>query len=1254
MVRLNNIDITQYVDKQSIVTNDTLDESLASGAFVIPFVSNTDIFNGDQPIPRFTTVDIDGLLYVVAEDEVKLVRKGTNKLYSHQVTLIEPTKILQKRVLPDLTVTQPQGDVSEYIFTVNRIDESQFTDGGYEVDNTQVTIPLLQTSPSQDTSIIDNRTLKTTEPYEINLRYVIENRQKNNNGFLGAPVNDPDTEIQLEVYYGTTKIGQKNIFIKGVPFNLFDLADPIVHLGGFKVDYDPSVINQTITVKVNTIGDFTSQLEDRLYIKEFSVTISQPETIDDKIYLDQVVDKCLQFHPEFTLSEDSRARLSQIKSPEFTFQRYTLYDALREVANFATAIVYLGEDDFTTIHFYFYDDDVQIPLDFVDETQQELLDGYADGLEINAPNVIRDDNPVNAITEPSENGWLTVRGASDERGEQIIDSNTAVNLELPIYKPIQVLVKGLEFDMKDELDQTVTFANTEIWDITNYVIEQERYNTFPSEANLNNRGAEKNKANTIYYRQGDNRIYGLGFIGTLPPGWNQPKPPNYAIWEAIMNKAAEENPTYTFTNDYLVDLNTENIHNLQFKVKHIPYSDVRLTIYKNDNREKNIMYFNEQASLNDMELLGKIAQENADRTGNRTVRLEGITGNDRFLLGSKIGDKTLVNYTISRSPTVNKFVAEYAVGYSNISDYVGIDSRYRQYEIPQDTIVNRRDKLTQFFRIKVSNTQPAVFLPDFLDTVTNDFTNSVYGNFLTTPAGSRPTYAKITIDEDKVVESTIDAYRMGRTLGLAFDMLDNYSAGITKKERQIYDGTSNIDIKTQEDARYTDLIGRFTSAEIEFYDGTGTVNIATSDNYPDNATSPTNKYFDYNYTVNKDARERWGFVFETIFQSDEISAEKVKVYDGFVKYNRLATEITPNTVEIRFLDKGYLPDKHLDIRRTILGTGTITVDDRALKIQASATIDGLYEGLILTINEEPILAIQTDDYDAGVQVTKYLYPVSFEENDFSLGLTEQIDVAFTATGFITTYKDDTASETVSVAFTATGQAQEYFTGETSETVTTTFTAVGNIYIDETGTATQTVTTNFAASGTAQEALTRAASETITAAFTAVGNAFIDEVRGTSETISANFTAVGNENIEQSGETTSTVSLAFTAVGNENIEQSGSTSGTVGFNPTATGGVTTLYNLRGYATATAVNIVVDFDDVPAFGYTLQTFTQTIGTKSSGTDVTVTAPSSYTLNGITYTFVDWRVDETSQTSTNRIFTTTIDQQKTLRLRYIAFGV
>jgi hypothetical protein len=118
------------------------------------------------------------------------------------------------------------------------------------------------------------------------------------------------------------------------------------------------------------------------------------------------------------------------------------------------------------------------------------------------------------------------------------------------------------------------------------------------------------------------------------------------------------------------------------------------------------------------------------------------------------------------------------------------------------------------------------------------------------------------------------------------------------------------------------------------------------------------------------------------------------------------------------------------------------------------------------------------------------------------------------------------------------------------------------------------------------------------------------------------------------------------------QEASSNSGFVNFESSAVYQKAQNYQLRGYATATPVDIVVDFDDEQAFNFTLQTFIQILGIKPNGTSVTVTAPNSYVLNGFVYSFVDWRVEETSQTSTNRIFTTTIDRQKTLRLRYIAF--
>jgi hypothetical protein len=241
----------------------------------------------------------------------------------------------------------------------------------------------------------------------------------------------------------------------------------------------------------------------------------------------------------------------------------------------------------------------------------------------------------------------------------------------------------------------------------------------------------------------------------------------------------------------------------------------------------------------------------------------------------------------------------------------------------------------------------------------------MYANFKSSLTGSRPTYARIVLDGNKYVQSTLDAYRMGKTLGLAINMLDNYSAGIKKVDKILNTGTN---IKAQEDARYTDDFGRFTQAEIEFYNGGGSINLTEADNYPNNNKTGVFKMLDYTYTVNKDAREQWGFVYEAVFQN----GTNTIVYDGFVKYNRLATEFTPNKAEIRFLEQGYIPDRSLDITRTTLGTGTVGTTSRSMIINAQAP-SGSYEGLILTINQEPIIAILTDDYDLGIALTRYIY-----------------------------------------------------------------------------------------------------------------------------------------------------------------------------------------------------------------------------------------------------------------------------------------
>lgn len=928
MVNINNTEVN--VDISSIVTNDTLDESLASGSMVIPFTTQ------NTPYARFSEVDIDGLLYVIAEDVVTKVKKGASPLYRHEISLIEPTKILQKRVIPNVTVTQPQGDVSGNIYTIHKNINNY-------VNNTLETLTLVETSPTQDNAVIDGLTLKNTNQYNIFINYNIRADQ-----VYDPQAPDDYLDIELVTKYGTTVIDTQTIRID----------NNTTKIGAYTIDYTPSS-EQSISMTARTIGKHYSQgeVDDLALINELSILISQPTEDTQKIYLPEVVDKLLSFHPTFTLSETTRTKIAQVKSPEFTFQNYTLYEALKEVANYVNAIVYLGEDDFTTVYFYFYDTtDTSTPNE-TDKSLHEYLDGFADGLEINAPNVIRDDDQLYAIQEPADSsGYLTVRANSEAPATQVDDTNAVVRLQHPIYKPIKIEARGFQVELNSG---AIVYGANIYHDITDYIVEVQRYNTFTSDTNIVSRGSFKNKSNTIYYTQGSNLLDGLTFQGTLPPAWNQQDEPNYAVVEAILNKIQEDNPTATIDQD----LYNVSIHDLQFRVKHIPYSDVRLTVYK--QKGDNIMYFNEQAPLNDMELLGRIAQENAARTGNRVTRYQGLTYDDRLLLGSKNGNEVLVNYTISRTPNVNKFTAEYAVGYANISNYVGIDSRYRQYEVPIDTIVNRRDKFTSFLQLKASGSIPTITTPSYI--TDNTFYDALFANYKGSPTGTRPTYAKLDFD-GKVVESTIDAYRMGKTLGLAVDMYDNYSAGIKKVERDIYTGTTPATIQAQEDAQYTDVLGRVDDVTITYGNDVGAGYDA--DLYPDNNTTATYELFTRTYTVNKDARERYGFVWELAFQD----SDDVKVYDGFVKYNRLASGLTPTVAQVRFLDEGYIPDRTLDISKTTLGIVTSqTVVSNTLKITAYPELSGTYEGFVLVINNEPILTVLLDNYVSSQPITRYIY-----------------------------------------------------------------------------------------------------------------------------------------------------------------------------------------------------------------------------------------------------------------------------------------
>ena len=870
-------DISDYIDESSIVYSDNIDETRAHGGFTIPFIKPNVLTGLDmsKPLPRLTpfVIIIDDVYtyWKLAEDRVEKVRKGDNPLYSHEVSLIEPTVDLENRPMPDMTVTQPQGILNNYIYDINILaDEEtipvQAWAGNYEttgvpVANTLKTLAF-DYGTSTDPTVIEDNVLKEIREYDIQLNYEIYNVQ--------VVYISPEATMELGIYANDVLISDiYTIDMLSASLKVIIFGDnqtiPYVLNDRQVLKYTPTSVNEVITIKARTLGLFETNepiIEDTLWITKMGFNIlTYEENTTSKTTLDEVVDKILLIQKsapldyptqEFTLAETTRTRLSTIPSPEFKFSGYTMFDDLNEVASYVGAIVYIGESDFTTIHFYFYDDvSVESGIDYLEEEQNVYLNDYVTAFEINAQNVINEDNIRYVAIEPSETGWLSIR--TDDIKE-ITDDNAVLQTSKPFYKNNKLLAKGLAFTMYDSGDNPVTFASTLEWDISNFVVEQTKWNALENQGEEVRTGLERNKGNTVYYTQGQKMLKGLGYNDViLAPEWTPTLSANFAIVEAILCQAALENPTYHFADNYKP---TISLFDMLFRIYYMPYSNARVMVYRDDAATLNqaSKYFNEQASINDMKSLGDITKRQVNLKGNAVSTYRGFTTNIYNLLNLGMKNdrgEVLTSYEVAMSPKIREFVLHYSKDNPNISAYKGTPSAYRQYQIPSSDLVFRKDKYSEFVYFSETDEATVYTIYD---------TDQILANFKPIPTGEKLTYAVVEFDYTgggytETVEATVDTLSFGNTSALVIEMQDNYSAGF----KQVADGTIIRNSATP----YGDDFGNVENIKITTF----TTKLTDSDNYPDNDTATTTGFeSQLELVVKKDAREIWGVTKELVFR----------------------------------------------------------------------------------------------------------------------------------------------------------------------------------------------------------------------------------------------------------------------------------------------------------------------------------------------------------------------------------------------------
>ncbi len=394
-------EITPYVNLDTVNISQTIDSTLDSGSFTtIPMTKNALGVTIDlsRPIIRLSRVriEIDNDTFEFLVEEPKVDKTGydtiaNNELYTHTVRLISLTALLQRRPIPDMAVTQGLGTLG--LFTrssmllpdsskdtiINYLESESSPDpelgvdsayqpsSGFKVRNTLVTLPMNTVTQSTDLNVIENNVMKQADKsYRINYSLEIWNVQRNREASAGDTYESAETNVVVEVYIGGVLYSSENIYmpaadVKRTSWFIFTSAVsilPTIKTINRTIEITPQVANQAFEIKLKTIGKYEIdyfgiggyyEADDLVYVRDASSSITNIDVVkDETIYLDQVIDKVLSVgkigkSPEFVQGQNTRARLRQIKSPDYLWKGYYMWDALNEIAGYVGALVTMNQ-----------------------------------------------------------------------------------------------------------------------------------------------------------------------------------------------------------------------------------------------------------------------------------------------------------------------------------------------------------------------------------------------------------------------------------------------------------------------------------------------------------------------------------------------------------------------------------------------------------------------------------------------------------------------------------------------------------------------------------------------------------------------------------------------------------------------------------------------------------------------------------------------------------------------------------------------
>ncbi len=869
---------------------------------------------------RTTTITVDdngkvtetlALFYVIANDNSIEVPVGSGR-YDHTIYLIELTKILEGFIGDSITFTNALGNNYlnaaanvTYTYQYKGLSPSTYTTSYYKNPSSNQSLlikryDLMREERGSAVAVSGQGSgvyVKETATGEIVYSQCFD--VVNNVSGIYETINGTKTYLNNG---SDAEKGDTSGANTWVDKTLTDLT-----IGTYEIEYIEyiDIIDKTWDEKTY----FTlNAISNRYPAKKWTITdvinrcfaLIEPQTLGNyPRFRLQGVSYDTDGNPLTTYEAGSQAEeFEKILAPEFAFTKMTLREQLKQVGGFIHAEPRIsafktdnkGNEYFEVV----FDKYGGIKESHIKDRQlisagfKESINEYCTSLDSSADNLVSQvDFAQGVVVEPFENGFTTLR--TENITARLEENDTTI---IPTDKPI--------FLIKSVICKYIPGKGSGSWDITPYIFESADYN-----GNLSSYEGvyPYSKSYAVYYTQGSKGIKGLFFKAESPIS---PALKNYAITNILRTVTGDSSLTIGGDGGIL-----KAYAELGFEITYLPIFKTRIRTTKQQIRTglPRTLAYNQSANMIETRYYGANLKGVVERLGNLEKTYTYIVP---FLsdipTAGMVFDKNYYISTVTWEvlPYYIKVTLGLSKDFNRISEYIGINSEKRMWEVSERMSVERQT-LIQEYVVFSDNPRTKKGKDVYFQEDAFSLTGWLF-NDSSTVSGSNPISAcsvrpmnknKANVGNYVILPSV--AVSFGNSALFAVNYADNYSAG-----QKIVKESKDNDLKGYwgQYVPAADYYGRAYYLTLSWTDKAAGIDNTKADALPQKGNLTTNDIIKVMFLrYRKDNREQPSLAYElsAVTDNDEfIIGEELMGNSALVNRNPILNGTTyGKNIEVR-------------------------------------------------------------------------------------------------------------------------------------------------------------------------------------------------------------------------------------------------------------------------------------------------------------------------------------------------------------------